>query len=181
MIKPKKHHLPQAVSPGPTDKVEHVEPSFIDLTLSDDDNTTHAPNEAVMIKKEVDVNLSDAVSPQICRKIHKRAHSSTSISSSSLSLSSSEAEFAWPSDFYAVDIAYGFERCESASRVHGNVEETFEAIFKTTFRRTTFYKHQKIWLAAPSAARDAALKAGHSSEGLWGYFLKQCRELESNQ
>jgi hypothetical protein len=82
----------------------------------------------------------------------------------------------WPSDFYAVDIVYGFEKCDSTSRVHGNVEGTFEAIFKTPFRRTTFYKHRKTWLTAPSAARDAALKAGRTSEGLWVYFLKLCHE-----
>jgi hypothetical protein len=176
-IKPKPHHLAQTASPVRTIKVERSEPSFIDLTLSDDDNATA---EAITIKKELDLSLSDAGSPRRYRKVHKRAHSSTSISSSSLSDSESSSSSlsempVWPSDFYVVDIVYGFEKCESASRVRGNVEDTFEAVFKTPFRRTTFYKHRKTWQAAPSTIRDAALEAGRTSKGLWVYFLKQCR------
>lgn len=179
VIKPKPRHLPRIMSDSPvhTIKVERIEPSFIDLTLSDDENTTA---KAVKIK-ERDLSLSEALFPQTYPKIHKRTHSTTSISSSALSLSSSETEIVWPSDFYVVDLAYGFEKCESASRVRVNVEETFEAIFKTTFRRTTFYKHRKTWLGAPTAIRDAALEAGRTSEGTWVYFLKQCREFESVQ
>ncbi|KAF8799393.1 hypothetical protein BYT27DRAFT_6862923 [Phlegmacium glaucopus] len=176
LTKSEPHHLARMVSPVHTVKVEYTNTPFIDLTLSDDDSATAV---AVTIKNELDPTLPNADSPQRHRTVHKRAHStSSSASTSSSSLpSSSEADIpAWPSDFYAVDIVYGFEKCESASRVRGKVEETFEAIFKTPFRRTTFYKHRKTWLTAPATARDAALKAGHTSQGLWVYFLKQIRE-----
>lgn len=153
--------------------MEHVEPFFIDLMLSDNEDdalaqTATCPESTMLaIKQEQEFDLMRSF------HVHKHVHSTSSASSSSLtSLTSLEADIPmWPSDFYAVEILYGFDKCKSAKRAHGNVGDTFKDVFKTWFCQMTFYKDHKT-LKVPAAAWDAALKAGRTPEGLWTYFLK---------
>jgi hypothetical protein len=89
--------------------------------------------------------------------------------------SSDDSPPAWPAAFYVVDIVRGFEKCDEAHREHRSVEKAFFKCFKVPFRSTTFYNHHRNWDNASASSRDAALRAGRTSAGLWTTFLKRNR------
>jgi len=164
--------------------VVKLEPRTIDLTMSDADTTSRpqSPQPVVII----DLTMSDAgddTTPAPVR--NKRTHSSRSSSSpsipSSLSpdgtdKSSDDSPLpAWPADLYVVDIVQGFEKCEEACRGRRSVEKAFVRHFKVPFRHTTFYNHPRHWDNTLAAIRNEALRAGHTSAGLWTTFLDRAR------
>ena len=167
-----------------------VEPTFIDLTMSDADDV--APMDDVMPaptkKKRTCSSLSPSpstprsshVMPAPTKKKCARSFSSPSPSPSTPRSSPNETEEssddsppAWPAAFYVVDIVRGFEKCDEARRERRSVEKAFFKCFKVPFRSTTFYNHRRNWDNASAASRDTALHAGHTSAGLWTAFLKQ--------
>jgi hypothetical protein len=153
-----------------------VEPTFIDLTMSDDEDGA--------IPTLMDAALMDDIHITSAPKKKKRARSfsSPSASSSTPHLSPNETEEssddsppAWPAAFYVVDIVRGFEKCDEARRERRSVEKAFFKCFKVPFRSTTLYNHRRKWDNASAATRDAALHAGHTSAGLWTTFLERSR------
>ena len=88
------------------------------------------------------------------------------------------SEVQWPTDFYAVDIVHGFDKCEKARCARAGVGKTFESIFQVPFRSTTYYNHRHHWESAPQRCRDKALAAGHTPDGLWTSFLRSSRPAE---
>jgi hypothetical protein len=155
-----------------------IEPTFIDLTMSDAED-----GGAVRVPTLMDDALMDDVSPTPQKKKRTRSFSSLSASLSSThhsspnetGESSDDSPPAWPVAFYVVDIVRGFEKCDEAHRERRSVEKAFFKCFKVPFRSTTFYNHRRKWDNASAASRDAALRAGHTSAGLWTTFLKCSR------
>jgi hypothetical protein len=115
--------------------VVKVEPTFIDLTMSDAEDDALAPMDNVM--------------PAPTKKKHARSSSSPSPSLSTPRSSPNETEEssddsppAWPAAFYVVDIVQGFEKCDEAHRERRSVEKAFFMCFKVPFRSMTFYNHR---------------------------------------
>jgi hypothetical protein len=159
--------------------VVELEPTFIDLTMSDEEDSDGIPAPTVTNNA---LPLMDDAMPALKR--NKRPHSSSS-PSPSLSTprsspngsdeSSDDSPPAWPGSFYVVDIVRGFEKCDEGRRERRSVEKAFFKCFKVPFRSTTFYNHRRNWDNASASSRDAALHAGHTSAGLWTTFLKHSR------
>jgi hypothetical protein len=170
---PTSHHT--ATLPRHIVKPE-VEPTFIDLTMSDAEDGA--------IPTLMDAAPMDDVTRTPPKKKRVRSFSSLSASLSTprsdaspneTEESSDDSPPAWPAAFYVVDIVRGFEKCDEARRERRSVEKAFFKCFKVPFRSTTFYNHRRKWDNASAASRDAALRAGHTSAGLWTTFLERSR------
>lgn len=122
------------------------EPMFVDLTISDPED--HHPPGTVTRKR-------------------KRSRSPSLHATSE----SSDEDHMWPTDFHVVDVVKGFDKCLKASRTHKSVEEAFFECFGVPFKSSTFYRHRRKWERASEASREKALRAGHTSAGLWSAFI----------
>lgn len=79
------------------------------------------------------------------------SHSSSCTSTSShhaIYVDSDDDKPIWPHDFYCVNVINGFKACKRACRAKLNVGKTFEDIFRTQFKLTTFYDHCWLWNGA---------------------------------
>jgi hypothetical protein len=122
--------------------VAKVEPTVIDLTISDSENDDAPPVTMTPLPRKR-ARSSNSLSPS--------SSPSTPSSSSSprLSTASGDADDnddslpAWPSAFYVVDIVHGFEKCEAAARSRKSVKEAFTKCFHIPFRHSTFYVHRR--------------------------------------
>jgi hypothetical protein len=176
------HTLPPRFKTEPSDYAPNLvasdsnptsQPTFIDLTMSDSEDGAIPTADSME-----DVT---PLSPTPSNKKRARSLSSPSASlsestpHSSPEESSDDSPPAWPAAFYVVDIVRGFEKCDEARRERRSVEKAFFKCFKVPFRSTTFYNHRRKWDDASAASRDAALRAGHTSAGLWTTFLECSR------
>jgi hypothetical protein len=82
--------------------------------------------------------------------------------------STSAKKLVWPHNFYTVDIAACFLACEDS--VGSKTEQVFKTFFPIPFRQSTFHENWDHWRSAPPAAKEDALKAGHTSARLWIKF-----------
>jgi hypothetical protein len=149
------------LEPGPSDltlpvKVK-LEPGTSDLTLP------------VKVKAEpmfIDLTISDS-EDHVSRK-HPRSPSPHDLSESS---DEDDVGHTWPTDFHVVDVVKGFDRCLKACKTHKSVEKAFFDCFGVPFKSSTFYRHRRKWERASEACRERALRAGHTSAGLWSAFI----------
>ena len=125
-----------------------AEPMFVDLTISDSDE--------------------DCPPITLSRKCCWSLWSPCTVGESS---DGSDVEHTWPTDFYVVDVVKGFDKCLKASRSHKSVEEAFFKCFGVPFKSSTFYRHRRKWERASEASREAGLRAGRTSAGLWSAFV----------
>jgi hypothetical protein len=148
------------VEPGePKVKVEPQDNDIIVITDSDTDSNHLTTVQRRRVKPEP-VDLSDS------------PISITSDDSSSASCTSHPKQ--WPADYYAIDIHNFFEKC--LTRAQGiSVKQAFEAHFRIPWHRSTYYENKERWDDAPQAAKDQALRAGKSRDGLWSVFTAQNR------
>jgi hypothetical protein len=159
-----------------------VEPSdfALGLVASDRDSTSHHMAEPTFI----DLMMSDAEDAMPAPTKRRCAHFLPSPSPSPSVLtpcsspneteeSSDDGPPAWPAVFYVVNIVQGFERCDEAHLEQRSVQKAFFKCFKVPFWSMTFYNHHWNWDNASAASQDAALCAGHTSDGLWTTFLKR--------
>lgn len=168
----RKHTISPHPKVEPSDLVIKVEPTVIDLTMSDEeDDSIHVP----ITHKRARSSKSSSSDSSV---VSVSASSSTPHSSTTgieIEDESDDPLPAWPTEFYVVDIVQGFEKCEEARRGRRSVEQAFVKHFKVPFRSTTFYNHRRHWEKASAAVRDEALHARRTSAGLWTTFLDHSR------
>jgi hypothetical protein len=90
-------------------------------------------------------------------------------------IDSDDDEPIWPHDFYRVNIIDGFKACKRARKAKSNVGKTFEDIFGTKFKSTTFYDHHRLWNGATDKVCTKCYDAGCTPQGTWSNFLAKDR------
>jgi hypothetical protein len=84
-----------------------VEPTMIDLTMSDEEEAMPAPMTGKRVRSSrSSISLSSSLSPS------PSPHSSPNETDEG----SDDSLPAWPAEFYVVDIVQGFEKCDEACR-----------------------------------------------------------------
>lgn len=81
----------------------------------------------------------------------------------------------WPTGWYTIDVLEGFTQMDSMSKMKKtpSIEECFEAVFQTPWRKSTYYDARRRLKKLHQCDIDVSVAASRSKAGLWSLLAKE--------
>ena len=81
----------------------------------------------------------------------------------------------WPMGWYTIDVLEGFAQMDSVAGMKKtpSIEEHFEAVFQTSWRKSTYYDARRRLKKLRQCDIDISVAASQSKAGLWSVLAKE--------